>query len=96
MQKEAFPIKIYVRHECHVAEYTLNQNETVSGGKYYHLTDRPASKHVHFENTLYFEGNVSDSTEIFRDEIKALETAHFYAKSKMHNIEKELNKLYKK
>jgi hypothetical protein len=95
MPKEAFPIKIYVRRESHVAEYTLNQNETVSGGKYYHIAERPESQHVHFENTLYFEGNVSVTTEVFRDEIKAKEAAHYYAKRKVQSIEKELDILYK-
>jgi hypothetical protein len=50
---------------------------------------------IHFENALYFEGDVSVTTEVFRDEIKAKEAAHYYAKRKMQSIEKELDILYK-
>ena len=95
MPQEAFPNEIFVRRETHVVKYIINENETIGGGKYYHLAERPVSEFIHFENTLYFEDNVSTTTEVFREEIKAKEAAHYYAKSKVQSIEKELDALYK-
>ena len=95
MKKEAFPNEIFVRRETHVVKYVVNEHETTGGGKYYHLAERTVSEFVYFENTLYFEGNVSTTTEVFREEIKAKEAAHYYAKSKLQSIEKELDILYK-
>lgn len=96
MPQEAFPNEIFVRRDAHVVKYIINENETTGGGKYYHIAERPQSQYVNFENTLYFVGNVLTTTEIFRDEIKAKEAAHYYAKSKLQSLEKELDVLYKK